>query len=39
MRLFDGNPPVTVRLIVEGMEETVSNLEAFVETHPDLFAV
>jgi acetylornithine deacetylase/succinyl-diaminopimelate desuccinylase-like protein len=39
MRLFDGNPPVTVRLIVEGMEETVSNLEAFVEAHPDLFEV
>src|SRR5262249_4043984 len=38
MRLFDGNPPCTVRLIVEGMEETVSNLEAFVETHPELFA-
>jgi acetylornithine deacetylase/succinyl-diaminopimelate desuccinylase-like protein len=38
MRVFDGTPPCTVRLIVEGMEETVSNLEAFVETHPDLFA-
>jgi acetylornithine deacetylase/succinyl-diaminopimelate desuccinylase-like protein len=39
MRLFDGKPPCTVRLIVEGMEETVSNLEAFVEAHPELFDV
>ena len=29
--------PCTVRLIVEGMEETESNLEAFVEAHPELF--
>ncbi len=33
---FDG-PPCTVKLIVEGMEEANSNLEAFVSTHPDLF--
>ena len=38
MRVFDGRPPCTVRLILEGMEETNSNLEAFVEAHPDLFA-
>lgn len=37
MRAFDGRPPCTVRLIVEGMEETSSNLEEFVESHPDLF--
>ncbi|WP_062297976.1 M20/M25/M40 family metallo-hydrolase [Demequina maris] len=37
MRAFDGKPPVTIRLILEGMEETESNLEEFVEAHPDLF--
>lgn len=39
LRAFDGKPPCTVRLIVEGMEETNSNLEAFVESHPELFDV
>jgi acetylornithine deacetylase/succinyl-diaminopimelate desuccinylase-like protein len=39
LRAFDGKPPCTVRLIVEGMEETNSNLEEFVEAHPDLFDV
>ena len=38
MRVFDGQPPCTVKLILEGMEETESNLEAFVEAHPELFA-
>ena len=38
MRIFNGHPPCTVKLILEGMEETVSNLEAFVESHQDLFA-
>src|SRR6476619_4055551 len=37
LRVFDGQPPCTVRLILEGMEETESNLEAFVEAHPELF--
>ena len=37
LRIFDGTPPCTVKLILEGMEETESNLEAFVETHPELF--
>jgi len=37
LRIFDGKPPCTVKLILEGMEETESNLEAFVETHPELF--
>jgi len=35
--IFDGRPPCTVKLILEGMEETESNLEAFVEAHPELF--
>jgi acetylornithine deacetylase/succinyl-diaminopimelate desuccinylase-like protein len=39
MEVFDGAPPCTVRLILEGMEETESNLEAFVEAHPELFDV
>jgi acetylornithine deacetylase/succinyl-diaminopimelate desuccinylase-like protein len=38
LRYFDGAPPCTLKLIVEGMEETNSNLEAFVEAHPELFA-
>jgi acetylornithine deacetylase/succinyl-diaminopimelate desuccinylase-like protein len=38
LRLFDGKPPCTVRLILEGMEETDSNLEAFVRANPELFA-
>lgn len=37
MQVFDGRPPCTVKLILEGMEETESNLEAFVEAHPELF--
>ena len=37
LRYFDGSPPCTIKLIVEGMEETSSNLEPFVEAHPDLF--
>ena len=39
LRIFDGKPPCTVKLILEGMEETESNLEAFVEAHPELFDV
>ena len=38
LRYFEGSPPCTIKLIVEGMEETSSNLEPFVEAHPDLFA-
>jgi acetylornithine deacetylase/succinyl-diaminopimelate desuccinylase-like protein len=38
LRVFDGRPPCTVKLILEGMEETESNLEAFVEANPELFA-
>src|SRR6476659_7976252 len=37
MRIFSGQPPCTVRLILEGMEETESNMEAFVEANPELF--
>ena len=37
MRAFGGPPPCTLRLVVEGMEETSSNLPAFVEDHAELF--
>ncbi len=37
LRALRGKPPVTIRLIIEGMEETESNLEAFVEDNPELF--
>ncbi|WP_062378937.1 M20/M25/M40 family metallo-hydrolase [Demequina pelophila] len=37
LRALEGNPPCTLRIILEGMEETESNLEEFVEAHPDLF--
>ncbi|WP_370617856.1 M20/M25/M40 family metallo-hydrolase [Mumia qirimensis] len=32
---FDGKPPVGVRIVIEGEEETVSHLEAWVEANPD----
>jgi acetylornithine deacetylase/succinyl-diaminopimelate desuccinylase-like protein len=37
MRVFDGSPPCTVKLVLEGMEETESNMEAFVDANPELF--
>ncbi|WP_062079382.1 M20/M25/M40 family metallo-hydrolase [Demequina globuliformis] len=37
LRAFEGDFPCTLRIIVEGMEETESNLEEFVEAHPELF--
>ncbi len=37
MRLFDGQLPVGLRLVIEGEEETLSHLEAFVEKRPELF--
>jgi acetylornithine deacetylase/succinyl-diaminopimelate desuccinylase-like protein len=33
-----GPLPVTVKVLIEGEEETVSHLEAFVDARPDLFA-
>jgi acetylornithine deacetylase/succinyl-diaminopimelate desuccinylase-like protein len=38
LRAFDGKPPCTVKLVIEGMEETASNLEAVVRVDPGLFA-
>ena len=36
LRAFGGSPPVGVKLLIEGEEETVSHLDEFVEAHPDL---
>ncbi|MGY0233947.1 M20/M25/M40 family metallo-hydrolase [Longispora urticae] len=38
LRAFGGTPPVGVKILVEGEEETISHLEAYVEAHPALFA-
>jgi acetylornithine deacetylase/succinyl-diaminopimelate desuccinylase-like protein len=38
LRVFDGKPPVNVKIILEGEEETISHLEEFVEKNPELFA-
>jgi len=37
LAVFEGKPPVTVRILIEGEEETDSHLEAFVEANPELF--
>lgn len=38
LKAFEGNPPCTIRLVIEGEEETGSHIEAFVEENPELFA-
>jgi acetylornithine deacetylase/succinyl-diaminopimelate desuccinylase-like protein len=35
--VFDGKPPVNLRILVEGEEETVSHLGPYVDAHPELF--
>ena len=37
LRVFGGKPPVGIKLIIEGEEETHSHLEAFVARHPQMF--
>lgn len=37
MRIFDGKPPVGIKLVLEGEEETLSHLDEFVEKNPDRF--
>ncbi|MEX0991769.1 MAG: M20/M25/M40 family metallo-hydrolase [Actinomycetota bacterium] len=38
IRAFDGSPPVTIKVVIEGEEETgASNLETYVPEHQDLF--
>ena len=37
VRCYNGHPPVGVKVVVEGEEETISHLPSFVQAHPDLF--
>jgi acetylornithine deacetylase/succinyl-diaminopimelate desuccinylase-like protein len=37
LRVFDGKPPVGIKVIFEGEEETISYLDAFVARHPAMF--
>jgi acetylornithine deacetylase/succinyl-diaminopimelate desuccinylase-like protein len=37
MRLFGGNPPVGIKLIIEGEEETISSLEGYLRANPARF--
>jgi len=38
LRTFDGKPPVGIKVLVEGEEETTSHIEALVASRPDLFS-
>ena len=38
IQAFGGSPPVNLKIVIEGEEETDSHLEAFVVSHPELFA-
>ncbi|MFB9307715.1 acetylornithine deacetylase/succinyl-diaminopimelate desuccinylase-like protein [Agromyces hippuratus] len=38
LKLLGADRPCRVKILVEGEEETISHLEAFVEANPDLFA-
>ncbi|MFF0739304.1 M20/M25/M40 family metallo-hydrolase [Streptomyces sp. NPDC004111] len=38
LRAYEGRPPVTLRILIEGEEETVSHLGPYVTAHPELFA-
>ena len=38
LSIFDGKPPVTIKIVIEGEEETMGHLEEFVEENPELFA-
>jgi acetylornithine deacetylase/succinyl-diaminopimelate desuccinylase-like protein len=37
IRCLSGRPPVGVKVVIEGEEETTSHLPAFIQRHPDLF--
>jgi acetylornithine deacetylase/succinyl-diaminopimelate desuccinylase-like protein len=37
LRVFDGKPPVGIKLILEGEEETLSHLEDYVAKYPERF--
>lgn len=36
LAIFEGKPPVTIRILIEGEEEADSHLEEFVEANPEL---
>jgi acetylornithine deacetylase/succinyl-diaminopimelate desuccinylase-like protein len=38
LRVFDGKPPVGVKVLIEGEEETSSHIEALIASRPDLFS-
>jgi acetylornithine deacetylase/succinyl-diaminopimelate desuccinylase-like protein len=38
IRIFAGKPPVGVKVLIEGEEETTSHIEALVAVRPDLFS-
>jgi acetylornithine deacetylase/succinyl-diaminopimelate desuccinylase-like protein len=35
--VFEGDLPVSVRILIEGEEETVSHIGSFVDAHPEMF--
>lgn len=37
LRAWNGRPPVGIKLVIEGQEEVGSALNAYPQTHPDLF--
>ena len=37
LKVFDGNPPAGVKVLIEGEEETAGHLEEFVAAHPAFF--
>ena len=38
LRIFEGKPPVGVKVLIEGEEETTSHIEELVAARPDLFS-
>ncbi len=36
LQLFEGQPPVNLRVIIEGSEESISYLDVFLEANPEL---
>jgi acetylornithine deacetylase/succinyl-diaminopimelate desuccinylase-like protein len=37
LKIFEGRPPVGVKVLIEGEEETAGHLEEFVAAHPEFF--
>jgi acetylornithine deacetylase/succinyl-diaminopimelate desuccinylase-like protein len=38
LRVFEGKPPVGVKVLIEGEEETTGHIESLISARPDLFA-